>query len=124
MWRLAILVQVQALVSFCAGILGGIAGPGGMLAIVPATWVCVVCAQLVPECFYCRYYDTAAEAFAYIGTFFIASTLMMGIVAAIYGEGEMPDWPAVELIVLFSATYRVASRSIGGGGSLRVVKIV
>ncbi|KAF4691987.1 hypothetical protein FOZ60_014312 [Perkinsus olseni] len=63
---------VQALVSFCAGILGGIAGPGGMLAIVPAT-----------------YYDTAGEAYGYIGTFFVASTMMMGIVAAVYGEGEL-----------------------------------
>ncbi|KAF4710331.1 hypothetical protein FOZ63_002317, partial [Perkinsus olseni] len=82
---------VQALVSFCAGILGGIAGPGGMLAIVPAT-----------------YYDTAGEAYGYIGTFFVASTMMMGVVAAVYGE----------------VTYRVASRSVDDGGSLRVVKIV
>ena len=59
----------QAAASFFAGIVGGVAGPGGVLAIVPAS-----------------YYHTRIEAIAYILSFIIASTACMGLFAYIYGR--------------------------------------
>ena len=61
-------VSVSAL-SLLAGIVTGAAGPGGMLAVMPAS-----------------YYDTISESFSYIGLFMISSTLAMGCVALIYGN--------------------------------------
>jgi ABC-type nickel/cobalt efflux system permease component RcnA len=55
--------------SLFAGIIGGIAGPGGLLAIVPAS-----------------YYSTKFEAISYILLFILSSTAMMGIVAYVYGR--------------------------------------
>lgn len=60
---------VPACVSFIAGIVGGAAGPGGLLAIVPA-----------------GYYTTWQESLAYILVFMISTTLIMGTVAWGYGE--------------------------------------
>ena len=59
----------QAGASLFAGIIGGIAGPGGLLAIVPAS-----------------YYSTKFEAISYIVLFILSSTAMMGIVAYVYGR--------------------------------------
>ena len=59
----------QAGASFCAGIVGGIAGPGGVLAIVPAS-----------------YYHTRIEAVVYILSFIVASTCCMGLFAYVYGR--------------------------------------
>ena len=59
----------QALASLCAGIVGGIAGPGGVLAIVPAS-----------------YYSTKIEAIAYILLFIVSSTAAMGAIAYGYGR--------------------------------------
>ena len=60
---------VQKVVSFCVGIVHGIAGPGGVLGVLPA----VKLAQWQP-------------AALYLGTFCLTSTFVMGIFAAIYGE--------------------------------------
>lgn len=59
----------QALASLFAGIVGGIAGPGGVLAIVPAS-----------------YYSTKIEAIAYILLFIVSSTAAMGAIAYGYGR--------------------------------------
>ena len=59
----------QALASLCAGVVGGIAGPGGVLAIVPAS-----------------YYSTKIEAISYILIFIISSTAAMGLIALLYGR--------------------------------------
>ena len=59
----------QALASLFAGIVGGIAGPGGVLAIVPAS-----------------YYSTKIEAIAYILMFIVSSTAAMGAIAYGYGR--------------------------------------
>lgn len=60
---------VPAFVSFLAGIVGGAAGPGGLLAIVPA-----------------GYYATWQESLAYILVFMVSTTALMGVVAWGYGE--------------------------------------
>jgi hypothetical protein len=59
----------QAAASLIAGIVGGIAGPGGVLAIVPAS-----------------YYATQLESITYISIFIVASTLTMGGCALAYGR--------------------------------------
>jgi hypothetical protein len=59
----------QVLASLLAGIIGGIAGPGGALAIVPAS-----------------YYSTKFEAIMYIVLFIISSTACMGAIAYGYGR--------------------------------------
>jgi hypothetical protein len=59
----------QALASLCAGVIGGVAGPGGVLAIVPAS-----------------YYSTKIEAISYILIFIFSSTASMGLVALVYGR--------------------------------------
>jgi hypothetical protein len=61
-------VSVRTL-SLLAGIVTGAAGPGGMLAVMPAS-----------------YYETFVESFSYIGLFMISSTLAMGCVALLYGN--------------------------------------
>lgn len=59
----------QRVISFLIGLLHGIAGPGGILGVLPAvemrSWV---------------------ASSIYLGTFIIMSTLSMGIFAALYGE--------------------------------------
>jgi uncharacterized membrane protein YfcA len=59
----------QSIASLFAGIVGGIAGPGGVLAIVPAS-----------------YYSTKFEAVAYILLFIVSSTVTMGAVGYGYGR--------------------------------------
>ena len=60
---------VQRVVAFGVGIVHGIAGPGGILGVLPAV-------QL----------HSWAKATLYLGTFCFASTLIMGVFAALYGE--------------------------------------
>ena len=59
----------QAAASLFAGLFGGLAGPGGLLAIVPAS--------------YC---STKIEAILYIGIFIVSSTAAMGLCALAYGR--------------------------------------
>jgi hypothetical protein len=56
-------------ISLLAGIITGAAGPGGMLAVMPAS-----------------YYSTYIESISYILLFMVSSTLAMGAVALIYGN--------------------------------------
>lgn len=57
------------LLSLVSGVIGGAAGPGALLAILPAS-----------------YYPDAASSVAYISVFVLVSTIMMGLVAMGYGE--------------------------------------
>ena len=59
----------QRLVSFLIGLLHGVAGPGGILGVLPA----VEMKNLRSSCIY-------------LGSFIIASTLSMGTFASLYGE--------------------------------------
>jgi len=56
-------------ISLLAGVIGGAAGPGALLAVVPA-----------------GYYSTWQESLAYIFIFMLTSTLVMGLFALGYGE--------------------------------------
>lgn len=60
---------VQRLVAFSVGIVHGIAGPGGVLGVLPA-------ARL----------HSWSKATIYLGTFCLTSTFIMGCFAALYGE--------------------------------------
>lgn len=60
---------VQRVVAFGVGIVHGIAGPGGVLGVLPA-------ARL----------HSWPKATIYLATFCLSSTLIMGIFAALYGE--------------------------------------
>lgn len=59
----------QRIISFSIGLLHGVAGPGGILGVLPAV-----------EMQNWRY------SFIYLGSFIFASTLSMGAFAALYGE--------------------------------------
>eukprot|EP00624_Nannochloropsis_granulata_P002205 evm.model.NODE_21216_length_7636_cov_22.367731.2 len=60
---------VQRIVAFSVGIIHGIAGPGGVLGVLPA-------ARL----------HSWSKASLYLATFCLTSTLIMGVFAAVYGE--------------------------------------
>lgn len=59
----------QRIVSFTIGLLHGIAGPGGILGVLPAVEM---------RCWH--------SAFIYLGSFVLASTFSMGLFASLYGE--------------------------------------
>lgn len=59
----------QRIVSFLIGLLHGIAGPGGILGVLPAVEM-----------------QNIQSSFLYLASFILASTLSMGAFAAIYGE--------------------------------------
>jgi len=59
----------QRIISFSIGLLHGVAGPGGILGVLPAV-----------EMQNWRY------SFIYLGAFILSSTLSMGTFAALYGE--------------------------------------
>ena len=86
---------LPALVSLIAGLIGGAAGPGALLAVVPA-----------------GYYSTWQESCAYILVFAFSSTLLMGLVALGYGELTFRFAKDSELLVkrlyLFSSSMSIA----------------
>ena len=59
----------QRLLAFGVGIIHGIAGPGGILGVLPAL-----------------HYHNLPRSSIYLGTFCLTSTLVMGIFAALYGQ--------------------------------------
>ena len=59
----------QNLLSFVIGIIHGIAGPGGILGVIPAVEM-----------------EQTASSVIYLSSFILASTLSMGLFAALYGE--------------------------------------
>eukprot|EP01038_Epipyxis_sp_PR26KG_P013122 gene13122-17588_t len=59
----------QRIMSFCIGLLHGVAGPGGILGVIPAVEM-----------------QNWKYSFLYLGSFIFSSTLSMGAFAAIYGE--------------------------------------
>jgi hypothetical protein len=59
----------QRILSFCVGLLHGIAGPGGVLGVIPAVEM-----------------QKWTSSVLYLGSFILASTLSMGTFAALYGE--------------------------------------
>lgn len=59
----------QRILSFSIGLLHGVAGPGGILGVLPAVEM-----------------QRWSSSFLYLGSFILASTLSMGSFAALYGE--------------------------------------
>ena len=59
----------QNMLSFVIGIIHGIAGPGGILGVLPAVEM-----------------EQISSSVIYLSSFIIASTLSMGLFAALYGE--------------------------------------
>ena len=59
----------QKIMSFSIGLLHGVAGPGGILGVLPAVEM-----------------QNWRSSFLYLGTFIVASTMSMGTFAALYGE--------------------------------------
>ena len=59
----------QRCISFCIGILHGVAGPGAILGVLPAVEM-----------------QSLRASSIYLGSFIVASTLSMGTFAALYGE--------------------------------------
>ncbi len=59
----------QRIVSFSIGLLHGVAGPGGILGVLPAVEM-----------------QNIQSSFLYLTSFIVASTLSMGTFAALYGE--------------------------------------
>lgn len=60
--------ETKQFISFCVGIVHGIAGPGGVLGVIPAV----------------QLHDPFRSTI-YLGTFCITSTMVMGCFAALYG---------------------------------------
>lgn len=58
----------KQILSLCAGLIHGVAGPGGVLGVIPAV----------------QLHDWKL-AFVYLGTFCVTSTLVMGLYATLYG---------------------------------------
>lgn len=59
----------QNLLSFVIGVIHGVAGPGGILGVLPAVEMTNISSSVI-----------------YLGSFIFASTLSMGLFAALYGE--------------------------------------
>ena len=59
----------QNLLSFTIGVVHGVAGPGGILGVLPAVEMSHISSSII-----------------YLSSFILASTLSMGIFAAVYGE--------------------------------------
>jgi hypothetical protein len=59
----------QRIISFSIGLLHGVAGPGGILGVLPAVEM-----------------QNWESSFVYLGSFILTSTLSMGVFAALYGE--------------------------------------
>ena len=84
----------QRIISFSIGLLHGVAGPGGILGVLPAV-----------EMQNWRY------SFVYLGSFILSSTLSMGAFAALYGELTKRVGATAESVELglsvFSATLSI-----------------
>ena len=61
--------MTQNLLSFVIGVVHGVAGPGGILGVLPAVEMTQISSSVI-----------------YLGSFIFASTLSMGVFAALYGE--------------------------------------
>ncbi|CAM9158071.1 unnamed protein product [Heterosigma akashiwo] len=85
---------VQRLMAFSVGIVHGIAGPGGVLGVLPAV----------------QLHDWAKSGL-YLASFCVSSTLVMGLFAAVYGEitHRAASTARVErLLAVVSASFSVA----------------
>lgn len=78
--------RLTSAVAVCVGILHGIAGPGGILGVLPAVALGVT-----------------VTASVYLASFFFASTLTMGLFAAFYGEATARCHCAVAVVSMLSA---------------------
>ena len=85
---------MQRIVAFGIGIVHGIAGPGGILGVIPAVE-----------------YNNWVKSVLYLGTFCLTSTLIMGLFAALYGviTSKMASTMLIEYrLGIFSAFLSVA----------------
>eukprot|EP00667_Euglena_gracilis_P012896 EG_transcript_13268 len=82
--------RVTGLLALGVGIVHGIAGPGGVLGVLPAVALGVT-----------------LPAWVYLFSFFFASTLTMGLFAACYGELTSKCPSALRVLILASASFSV-----------------
>eukprot|EP01033_Poteriospumella_lacustris_P002205 gene2205-1610_t len=75
--------STQRILSFAIGLLHGVAGPGGILGVLPAVEM-----------------QKWTSSVLYLGSFIIASTLSMGTFAAMYGEGTRRLGATTEMMEL------------------------
>ena len=61
--------MTQRIVALCVGIVSGIAGPGGILGVLPAVSL-----------------HNTLKSSSYLGSFCASSVLAMGVLAAVWGE--------------------------------------
>lgn len=87
----------QRVISFSIGLLHGVAGPGGILGVLPAV-----------EMQNWRY------SFIYLGSFILASTLSMGTFAALYGEVTKRLGATAESVELALSVFSAAMSIIVG----------
>lgn len=87
----------QRFISFSIGLLHGVAGPGGILGVLPAV-----------EMQNWRY------SFVYLGSFILASTLSMGAFAALYGEVTKRLGATAESVELALSVFSAAMSIIVG----------
>jgi predicted membrane protein len=92
--QLLLSLDLKQITALCVGIVHGIAGPGGILGVLPAVVL-----------------NNWGKSIAYLGSFCLASILTMGVFAAVYGEltGRLGrNSPRMELrISLCSASFSV-----------------
>jgi len=86
--------STQRIISFSIGLLHGVAGPGGILGVLPAVEM-----------------QNWQSSCLYLGTFIITSTLSMGTFAALYGEATRRIGATAESVELglsiFSASMSI-----------------
>lgn len=87
----------QRIISFSIGLLHGVAGPGGILGVLPAV-----------EMQNWRY------SFIYLGAFILSSTLSMGTFAALYGELTKRVGATAESVELALSVFSAALSIIVG----------
>jgi len=87
----------QRILSFSVGLLHGIAGPGGVLGVIPAVEM-----------------QRWTSSVLYLGSFILASTLSMGMFAALYGELTRRIGATAEIIELSLSIFSSAMSMLVG----------
>jgi predicted membrane protein len=87
----------QRIISFCIGLLHGVAGPGGILGVLPAVEM-----------------QRWSSSVLYLGSFIVTSTLSMGVFAALYGEITRRLGTTTESMELYLSIFSSAMSIIVG----------